>query len=120
MKWFVKVRTYHFWWCILPFIGWLIWGALAITNNLWYDEAYSASMISHSWINLVRITAVDDHSPFYYLLLKLFYHLFGGGTHFWALKQMSVLFMIGYLFLGKYYVKKLFGEKVSVWFMFFL
>jgi uncharacterized membrane protein len=119
LKWLKKVKTIHFWWIILPFIGWLIWGALGITNNLWYDEAYSASMISHSWFELVRITAVDDHSPFYYVLLKIFYHLFGGGTHFFALKQMSVLFMAGYLFLGKYYVRKLFGEKVSVWFMFF-
>jgi uncharacterized membrane protein len=119
MKWMSKIKTMHFWWCILPFVGWILWGALGITNNLWYDEAYSASMISHSWFELVRITAVDDHSPFYYVLLKLFYHLFGGGTHFWALKQMSVLFMVGYLFLGKYYVKRLFGEKVSVWFMFF-
>jgi uncharacterized membrane protein len=119
MKWLNKAKTMHFWWSILPFIGWLIWGALGITNNLWFDEAYSASLVSHSWYEMVKITASDVHSPFYYVLLKLFYHVFGGGSHFWALKQMSVLFMVGYLFLGKYYVRKLFGEKVSVWFMFF-
>lgn len=112
----IKLDT-HFWWQVLPIIGLLVWGALSITNNLWYDEAYSASMISRSWMDLIYITAVDDHSPFYYVLLKLFYHLCGGGTHFWALKLMSVLFMFGYLLLGKFYVKKLFDEQISVWFM---
>ena len=110
----IKLDT-HFWWQVLPIIGLLVWGALSITNNLWYDEAYSASMISRSWMDLIYITAVDDHSPFYYVLLKLFYHLCGGGTHFWALKLMSVLFMFGYLLLGKFYVKKLFDEQISVW-----
>lgn len=109
----------HFWWCLLPFIALLIWGAFCISPNLWYDEAYSAAMVSRSWWDLIYITAVDDHSPFYYVLLKLFYHLCGGGTHFWALKLMSVLFMMGYLLLGMFYVKKLFGEKISVYFMFF-
>lgn len=109
----------HFWWRILPFAGLIIWGAFCITPNLWYDEAYSAAMVSRSWWDLIYITAVDDHSPFYYVLLKLFYRLCGGGTHFWALKLMSILFMMGYLLLGMFYVKKLFNEKISVYFMFF-
>ncbi len=109
----------HFVWKYLPVAALVIWGAFSITNNLWYDEAYSASMVSLPWIRLIYITAVDDHSPFYYILLKLFYHLCGGGTHFWGLKLMSVFFMLGYILLGKYYVKKLFGEKVSVYFMLF-
>lgn len=111
--------NYHFWWRVLPFAGLIVWGLLSITNNLWYDEAYSASMISLPWKGLVYITAVDDHSPFYYVLLKLFYHLCGGGTHFWALKLLSVMFMMGYLMLGMFYVRKLFNEKISVFFMFF-
>ena len=53
------------------------------------------------------------------MLLKSFYHLCGGGTHFWALKLMSVLFMLGYMLLGKYYVAKLFDRKISVYFMLF-
>ena len=110
---------YSFWWKVLPFIGLAVWGAFCISPNLWYDEAYSASMVSRSWMDLIYITAVDDHSPFYYVLLKIFYHLCGGGTHFWALKLLSVLFMFGYLLLGKYYIKKLFDEQTSVWFMVF-
>ena len=114
-----KLFSCHFWWNALPFVGALVWIAFCISNNLWYDEAYSASMVSRSWYDLIYITAVDDHSPFYYVLLKIFYHLGGGGTHFQVLKLMSVLFMIGYLLLGKFYVKKLFDEKASAYFMFF-
>lgn len=110
---------YYFWWKILPFIGLAVWGVFSITSNLWYDEAYSASLVSLPWIKLVYITAVDDHSPFYYTLLKLFYHLGGGGTHFWILKGMSLCFIMAYLLLGMFYVKKLFGEKISVYFMLF-
>lgn len=106
-------------WHGLPVAALLLWGAFCITNSLWYDEAYSASMVSLPWKRLIYITATDDHSPFYYVLLKIFYHLCGGGTHFWALKLMSVLFMLGYMLLGKYYVAKLFDCKISVYFMLF-
>lgn len=114
-----KDKLQYFLWRFLPAAAFLVWGALCITDNLWYDEAYSASMVSLPWKRLLYITAVDDHSPFYYVLLKLFYHLFGAGTNFWALKLMSLLFMLGYFLLGKYYVKKLFGQEISVYFMLF-
>lgn len=106
-------------WHALPVVGLLVWGALCITDNLWYDEAYSASMVSQSWMRLFYTSVVDDHSPFYYSILKIFYHLCGGGTQFWKMKLLSLLFMEGYLLLGKYYVKKLFGQQISVWFMLF-
>ena len=31
----------HLIWRFLPLAGAVIWGSLCITNNLWYDEAYS-------------------------------------------------------------------------------
>lgn len=116
---FIQTNFQTLLWHGLPVAALVIWGAFCITNNLWYDEAYSASMVSLPWKRLIYITATDDHSPFYYVLLKLFYHLCGGGTHFWALKLMSVLFMLGYMLLGKYYVAKLFDRKISVYFMTF-
>ena len=115
----IIAKRQNYIWHGLPIVALLVWGALCITNNLWYDEAYSASMVSLPWLRLIYITAVDDHSPFYYVLLKLFYHLCGGGTHFWSLKLMSLLFMMGYILLGKYYVKKLFGQRISIYFMMF-
>lgn len=115
-KW---IKTENFFWHGLPLLSLLLWGALCVTNQLWYDEAFSAGLVMKSWKELIYITAVDDHSPFYYVVLKLFYHLCGGGTHFWILKLFSLLFMMGYMLLGKYYVGKLFGKRVSVWFMTF-
>jgi hypothetical protein len=115
-------KIINFIWHILPFIGLVVWGTFCITDNLWYDEAYSASMVSQSWSRLLYITATDDHSPFYYILLKAFYTLFrnlGNGYNFWSLKLLAVLFMVGYLLLGKYYVKKLFDKEISVYFMLF-
>ena len=116
---FIRTKGWLLLWHALPVIALLLWGAFGIRNNLWYDEAYSASMVSLPWKRLIYITATDDHSPFYYVILKLFYHLCGGGTHFWSLKLLSVLFMTGYMLLGKYYVAKLFDRKISVYFMTF-
>lgn len=110
---------YHILWEILPFAGVLLWGALCITNNLWYDEGYTAALISHPLGELIEITSKDVHAPLYYILLKGFYHLCGGGTHYWSLKLFSLLFMTAYLFLGKYGVKRLFDEQTAVYFMLF-
>ena len=79
-----KIKIQRFLWHFLPVAALVLWGALCITNQLWYDEAYSASMVALPWKRLIYITAVDDHSPFYYVLLKLFYHLFGGAPIFMA------------------------------------
>ncbi len=106
-------------WHILPFLGLLIWSPLAATNGLWYDEAYSAALVSKSIPELIEITSKDVHSPFYYILAKGFYHLCGGGTNFWSLKLFSLLFSFGYLLLGKYGVRNLYSEKISVYFMLF-
>ncbi|MDE6014937.1 MAG: glycosyltransferase family 39 protein [Acetatifactor sp.] len=106
-------------WHALPLAALLVWGAFCITDQLWYDEAFSAGLVMQPWKKMIYITAVDDHSPFYYMLLKLFYHLCGGGTHFKILKLFSLLFMIGYMLLGKYYVSRLFNQEISVWFMLF-
>lgn len=112
-------KLYHILWIILPFIGLIVWGALCITDNLWYDEAYTAALIAHPLGELVQITSQDVHAPFYYILLKGFHALCGGGTHYWPLKLFSLLCMLAYLFLGKYGVKKLYDEQTSVYFMLF-
>lgn len=112
-------KVYHIMWTWLPCLGLAVWGALCVTDNLWYDEAYTAALISHPVGELVQITAQDVHAPFYYILLKGFYTLCGGGTHYWSLKLFSLLMMFAYLLLGKYGVKRLYDEQTSVYFMLF-
>lgn len=109
----------NFIWHALPVIALIVWGAMCMTNNLWYDEAYSAAMVALPWKRMLYITAVDAHSPFYYGVLKVVYFLCGGGTQYQCLKLTSLLFMFGYMLLGKYYVKKLFNQKIAEWFMLF-
>lgn len=114
-----SIDIYHLLWQSLPFLGLIVWGLLSITNNLWYDEGYTAALISHPLKELIQITSQDVHAPFYYILLKGFYTLCGGGTHYWPLKLFSLLFLTAYMFLGKYWVRKLFDEQTSVYFMLF-
>lgn len=104
-------------WYLLPLIGLVVWGSLSVSSNMWYDELYSASLVTNPFFHMIRITAMDVHSPFYYTGLKLFYFICGQSV--WALKCFSLLFMIGYMGLGMFYVKKFWGLKVSVWFLFF-
>ena len=112
-------NRYHFLWNILPAIGLFIWGAFGITENLWYDEAYSAALVSHTPGEIISITSQDVHSPFYYLILKTFWEFLNPIAGFRCLKWFSILAIMGYLILGKFYVKKLFGERISVFFMLF-
>ena len=114
-----KERCLNLIWHMVPVAGLVLWGALAVTNLLWYDEAYSAALISGSVRQLISTTANDVHSPFYYLLLKGFYHLCGGGTNYWSLKIFSLLFAVGYLLLGKYWVRRLYDRTTSIYFMIF-
>lgn len=106
-------------WHALPFLGLILWGILALNNGLWYDEAYSAALVRKSLGELIQITGQDVHSPFYYVLLKGFYHLCGGGTNYWSLKVFSLIFAFGYLLMGKYWMKRLYDEKTSIYFMAF-
>lgn len=113
------IQWNKFIWHVLPIIGLIIWGVLAVNNGLWYDEAYSAALVRKSLGDLIRTTGQDVHSPFYYVLLKGFYHLCGGGTNYWSLKVFSLIFAFGYLLLGKYWIKRLYDEKTSIYFVAF-
>ena len=106
-------------WHLIPVLAFVLWGALCVTDNLWYDEAYSAALVRLPFQKMLYITAVDAHSPFYYALLKGVYGLFGKVLGFPVLKLFSLCFMCGYLLLGKYYVRKLFDREIATWFCIF-
>lgn len=114
-----KIQLDRLVWHALPLLGLIIWGVLAANNGLWYDEAYSAALVRQDFAGLIETTGKDVHSPFYYILLKCFYHLCGGGTNYWSLKVFSLLFAFGYLLVGKYWIKRLYDEKTSIYFMAF-
>lgn len=82
---------------------WLVFGIaftlLIFNNNVWYDEAYSMSMIKHSFADICLITAEDVHPPMYYFLLKLFTMPFGYSlisAKIFSVLPMQLLLILGY------------------------
>ncbi|MBO5292013.1 MAG: hypothetical protein J6B10_02400 [Lachnospiraceae bacterium] len=81
-----------------------------------YDEAYTLALIQHKWSDVVRITALDVHPPFYYLLVKLFTLPFQGNM--WAVRAFNLLPLMGMFFNGYWIVRRLWGEQTGLWFSF--
>lgn len=102
---------------LFPVIGLLVWGLLCVTPNLWYDEAYSAALISNSWEKVLKITSNDVHPPLYYFMLKAVYEIFGHSIQ--PLKVFSLLFLEAYMLLGVFPVRRILGTKIAAWFCFF-
>ena len=53
---------------------------MSLNRFIGYDESYTLSLIKHSCLDVIRITALDVHPPLYYLILKFLtapfsYHL---------------------------------------------
>ncbi len=60
------------------------------TQSLWYDEAFSVYVSRHDWGDLVRLAAsVDNHPPFYYLLLHLM--VLAAGPSEFTVRYLSVV-----------------------------
>jgi 4-amino-4-deoxy-L-arabinose transferase-like glycosyltransferase len=77
-------------------------------ESLWYDEAYSACMIRNGFLDIVGITAGDNHPPLYYLGLKLWSLAFGESEA--ALRSFSALGLACLSILGFFPVRRLAGK----------
>lgn len=44
------------------------------TKSIWADETHSIFVVSHGWLEIVKVMMKDVHPPAYFLLLKLFSH----------------------------------------------
>lgn len=78
----------------------------------WYDEAYTVGMILRDYSEIIEITSRDVHTPFYYFVLKFFYETFGGQTLI-SIKLFSVLFLMLYVVLGGYLVRRHYNRQVE-------
>ena len=85
---------------------------IGLHQSVWFDEAYSILLAKHSVAEIIRLTGLDTHPPFYYLLLKSWASLFGWSEL--ALRTLSVLSMSGALVVGGLLVRKMFGNKVAI------
>ncbi len=86
--------------------------AIGLLQSVWFDEAYSIMLAKQPVTELLRLTSLDTHPPFYYLLLKGWAGIFGWSEL--ALRSLSVIAMGGALVISVLFVKKYFGVKAAL------
>ncbi|SKB57957.1 Dolichyl-phosphate-mannose-protein mannosyltransferase [Lachnospiraceae bacterium] len=99
-------------------LGAAVYISLIFNNNLWVDEAFTASIIRCPLPEVWSRTAADTLPPFYNFFGKALTVLFGYSAP--VMKFGSVLPMIGALILGAFPVRRQFGTLTSALFMAFL
>ncbi len=86
---------------------------LAWTLSCEFDEAYTVSMISHSFKEIIDITSMDVHSPMYYFIVKIFANLLPIDSIYSA-KLFSAICAIGFLGVLNTALPKYLGERTTV------
>ena len=104
-----KKQNIILWICVAAVL--LLWLPLSFTKNLAYDQGYTIAMVRHSFSDIVKLCSNDVHSPLYYFIAKIFYHLFF--NHIFGTKICSLVFMGLYFFILAVPFKKEFGFKMS-------
>jgi mannosyltransferase len=85
---------------------------IGLKQSVWFDEAYSIMLAKQPVAELLRLTSIDTHPPFYYLLLKAWASIFGWSEL--ALRSLSILAFGGTLFLAGLLVRRLFSVRVAL------
>ena len=83
-----------------------------LNNNITYDSTYEYFLIRHPFNEMWNLIPEDYSPPLYSVILKLFAELFGYSLP--VLRLFSYFSFVGMLYLAVFPVKRLFGEKVSV------
>ncbi|MCA1566783.1 MAG: hypothetical protein LC803_14290 [Acidobacteria bacterium] len=72
------------------FVGVRLWRLDA--SCLWFDEVFSVHAARHGWGELLEFVALDlIHPPLFYLLLKVWMAVVGGGESVWWLRLFPLL-----------------------------
>ena len=103
---------------LIALIGSGLFISLIFNNNLWVDEAFTASIIRCPLPEVWTRTASDTLPPFYNFFGKLMTTVFGYSAP--VMKFTSVLPMAGALLLSAFPVRRLFGSWTSFIFTLFL
>ncbi len=86
-----------------------------VSEAVLYDDVYSLFMARSSYSDILSITASDVHPPLYYWGLKIFTSIFGHSV--FIAREFSTLGVIATLLLGCFPIRKLFGNKVAIFFI---
>ncbi len=85
--------------------------SLIFNQNVWLDEAFTASLVRTDYAGVLARSASDTLPPLYNLLLKFMTDVFGYSVP--VMKLTSVLPMIGTLVLAATVVRRRFGDKTA-------
>ncbi|MBN1797753.1 MAG: DUF2141 domain-containing protein [Spirochaetales bacterium] len=112
----IEQKKYYIVW-----IGIFVAGAVLLfigitNNNIWYDEAFTGCLVRHSFVDIVKISAGDNHPPLYFLITKIITFIFGNNA--FSLRTASLLGVLALAALGLSPVKRIFGKKASMLFTF--
>ena len=91
----------------------LIWN-----NNVWMDEAFTASLVHTDFAGVISRSMADTLPPLYNIILKIMTSVFGYNIP--VMKFASVIPMVLTLFAGARTVRKRFGFMTALLFMIFL
>ncbi len=100
---------------ILVFIGTIVYISLIFNNNVWLDEAFTASLIRTDLAGVISRSAQDTLPPFYNILLKLMTDVWGYNIQ--VMKITSIIPMVFTMLLGAVTVRRRFGDMVSYFFI---
>lgn len=89
--------------------------ALIGGKNIWSDETYTLSMVTHSYVEICKLTAADVHPPLYYFIVKILTQPFG--YSFLSSKVVSIVPYVLLIAFGGIQLRKLFSTKVAIFFM---
>jgi len=81
-------------------------------NNFWGDEAFSINLVKHNVLEIIYRTSKDVHPPLYYLILKIFYEMFGNEG--WVYHLCSLVPYGIIMILSLTAIWKKFGKETSI------
>ncbi len=81
--------------------------------SVWHDEGYTDMLIDYPVGEVVTRTGYDVHPPLYYLVLKGWQAVVGSSE--FALRSLSVIFMLLTIAATYFLVRKLWGERSANW-----
>lgn len=85
---------------------------IGLHQSVWFDEAYSIMIAKQPAGQLVHLTSLDTHPPFYYLLLKGWATLFGWSEL--ALRSLSVVAAGFAVFFAGLLMRRMFGVRAAL------
>lgn len=116
MKTIKKIQYY-----MVPILLLIVSFATVFSQTIWADEAYSLELAKHSYMNLIKIDALDVHPPLYYIILRTGFLIFGVSENFiWIGRFVSLVPYVILMIIGFTVIKKRYSKTIAYLFNVFI